>query len=118
MDDVDEWLNRPRSLALVQLTRTLKDPLERSGKAPKPLRLGTSVPWVAWGLKPRGPFLGGVFVHGQGDGNWDRANGKLLLVGPSLNCNLEVEKKDETGREAWGRETQVPRTSNDERVYF
>jgi hypothetical protein len=118
MDDVDEWLNRPRSLALVQLTRTLKDPLERPGKAPKPLRLGTSVPWVAWGLKPRGPFLGGVFVHGQGDGNWDRANGKLLLVGPSLNCNLEVEKKDETGREAWGRETQVPRTSNDERVYF
>lgn len=39
--DVDEWLNRPRSLVLVQLTRTLKYALERPGKAPKPLRLGT-----------------------------------------------------------------------------
>jgi hypothetical protein len=41
MIDVDEWLNRPRSLVLVQLTRTLKYALERLGKALKPLRLGT-----------------------------------------------------------------------------
>lgn len=113
MDDVNQWLIRPRSLALVQLTRTLKDPLERPGKAPKPLRPGTSVLWIAWGLEPRGPVFGGVFVHGQGDGNWDRTNGKHLLVGSSLNCNPEVGKKTRRDGRLGGRETQVPRTSKE-----